>query len=286
MNRLLSSFLPPSVVRKRSALANYAVLVLLAVYSFAPLAALAINSLKSNAEIASNPFGLPQAFVWDNYQKAWVIGNFGITLLNSTYLVLVSVTGLLIISFLAAYGLARYTPRGNSLFISYLLVGSSIPAQLHILPLYIFLSRSGLLDNLTILALINIARQAPFGAFLLRAFLLQTPNEFEEAARIDGASEFQVLSKILVPLCIPVIFTVALVAGLRIWNEFFYAVTLIQDPLLKPVSTSLYAFQVNYYTEWGPVNAGSIMTVLPIILLFILLQRSFVEGLTQGGLKG
>ena len=270
----------------RAQFINYAVLVLLALYAFGPLLLLGVNSLKSTPEVATNPFGLPRTIAWTNYTKAWEIGRFDLTLRNSVYLVAVSVVGLLIISFLAAYGLARYSPRGNSFFITYLLVGSSIPAQMHILPLYIFLSRTDLLDNLTILALVNMAKQAPFGAFLLRAFLLQISTEFEEVARVDGASEFQVLTKVLVPICRPAILTVALVAGLRIWNEFFFAITLIQDERLKPVSTSLFGFQQKYYTDWGLVNAGSIITIVPIVLLFLLLQRQFIEGLTQGGVKG
>jgi raffinose/stachyose/melibiose transport system permease protein len=267
-------------------LLNYVILLVLAFYAFAPLVTLAINSLKSTVEVASNPFGLPQTAEWANYQKAWELGNFGVTLRNSVYLVAVSVAGVLVIGFLAAYGLSRYTPRGSDLFITYLLLGSSIPAQLHVLPLYVFFSRSDLLDNLTILAVVNMAKQAPFAAFLIRAFLLQTSSEFEEAARVDGASELQVLTKVIVPLANPAILTVALVAGLRIWNEFFFAVTFIQDELLKPVSTSIFAFQTKYYTEWGPVNAASIIAILPVVVIFILLQRQFIEGLTQGGLKG
>jgi raffinose/stachyose/melibiose transport system permease protein len=224
--------------------------------------------------------------MWSNYLKAWEIGNFSVTLRNSVFLVSISVIGVLAISFLAAYGLSRYTPRGKSFFISYLLIGSSIPAQLYILPLYIALSRLDLLDNLLTLAVVNIAKQAPFGAFLLRAFLLQITSEFEDAARVDGASEFQVLSKVLIPICAPAILTVALVAGLRVWNEFFFAVTFIQNENIKPISTSIFSFQQKYYTDWGLVNAGSIITIVPIIFLFLLLQRHFIKGLTQGGLKG
>jgi raffinose/stachyose/melibiose transport system permease protein len=272
--------------KNRSIFIIYLVLLLLAIYSFVPLIILGINSLKSNEEVASNPFGLPKTAMWSNYLKAWEIGNFSVTLRNSVFLVSISVIGVLAISFLAAYGLSRYTPRGKSFFISYLLIGSSIPAQLYILPLYIALSRLDLLDNLLTLAVVNIAKQAPFGAFLLRAFLLQITSEFEDAARVDGASEFQVLSKVLIPICAPAILTVALVAGLRVWNEFFFAVTFIQNENIKPISTSIFSFQQKYYTDWGLVNAGSIITIVPIIFLFLLLQRHFIKGLTQGGLKG
>lgn len=276
----------PITGRLRSSILKYLILILLAIYAFVPLIVLGINSFKSNEEVASNPFGLPKTVMWSNYIKAWEIGNFGVTIRNSIFLVSISVIGILIISFLAAYGLARYSPRGKGFFIAYLLIGSAIPAQMYILPLYIALSRAEILDNLFTLAVVNMAKQAPFGAFLIRAFILQISNEFEDAARVDGATEYQVITRVLVPICWPAILTVALVAGLRIWNEFFFAVTFIQSENIKPISTSIFAFQQKYYTDWGLVNAGSIITIVPIIVIFLLLQRQFIEGLTQGGLKG
>jgi len=265
---------------------SYSIMLALAFYAAAPLVVLFLNSLKSTEEASTNSFGLPQSVNWSNYIDAWRIGGFSTTLLNSTILVALSVAGVLVVSFLAAYGLARYTPRGHDFFLTYLLVGSTIPVQLYLIPLFVFLTRNELMDNLFVLSVLYVAKFAPFATFLLRAFLLGISSDFEDAARVDGASEFQVLRKIVVPLLAPAIMTVGLVTGLQVWNEFTLAVTLIQSEELKPVSTSLFAFQQRHGTDWGLTNAGAVITVLPVIILFLLLQRRFIEGLTQGGSKG
>jgi len=278
-----------SKTRKRTSgldlLGNGALLLML-VYSILPLVVLVFNSFKSTEELAANPFGLPKVFHWSNYSESWRIGNFQVTLVNSVLLVALTVVGVLIVSFLAAYALSRFTPVGYDFFISFLLLGSIIPIQLYIIPVFIFLTRANLLDNLLVLSVIYIAKFAPFSAFLLRAFLLAIPTDFEDAARVDGASEFQMLSRIVFPVISPAVLTVALVTGLRVWNEFTMAVTLIFSEANKPVSTSLFAFQQKHATDWGLTNAGAVITVLPVIILFLLLQKRFIEGLTQGGVKG
>ena len=273
-------------LRRRGTLAVYLVLLLLAFYALAPLMNLAFNSLKATAEVAANPFGFPKTLRWSNYSEAWRLGKFSTTLRNSVILTVVSVSGVLVIAFLAAYALARYSPPGYNFFVSYILLGSTIPSQLYIVPLFIMWSRLGLMDNLLGLSLVFIANHSPFAAFLVRAFLLGVSSEFEDAARVDGASEWQVLTRILVPMSWPVLLTVALVTGVRVWNNFFFAVTLIQDEAWKPVSTSLSVFQQKYDTNWGLINAAAVITVLPVLLMFVIFQRQFIAGLTQGGLKG
>lgn len=270
----------------RSGVWAYLVLLALAVYAFAPLLILVMNSFKSTTEMALNPFGFPGTFRWENYTESWRIGNFGTTMRNSIFLVALSIFGVLLVAFPAAYALARWKPRGHNLMLVFLLLGSTIPIQLYIIPQFIFLTRMDLMNNLVVLSIIYAAKFAPFAGFLLRAFLLSIPREFEEVARVDGASELQVLLRIVVPLALPALLTVGLVTGLRVWNEFALAVTFIQNADLKPISTSLFAFQQRHSTDWGLTNAGAVLTVLPVIIIFLLLQRRFIDGLTQGGVKG
>lgn len=264
----------------------YLILFALAIYAFAPLLILVLNSLKSTTEMALNPFGFPSTIRWENYTESWRIGNFGTTMRNSVVLVALSITQVLLVAFPAAYALARWKPRGHDIMLVFLLLGSTIPIQLYIIPQFIFLSRMDLMNNLVVLSIIYAAKFAPFAGFLLRAFLLSIPKEFEEVARVDGANELQVLTRVVVPLALPAVLTVGLVTGLRVWNEFALAVTFIQDAALKPISTSLFAFQQQYSTDWGLTNAGAVLTVLPVIVIFLLLQRRFIDGLTQGGVKG
>jgi len=110
--------------------------------------------------------------------------------------------------------------------------------------------------------------------------------DFEEAARIDGANDLQVFLRVILPLAWPGFLTVVLVVGLAVWNEFLFAVTFLQRPELKPISTSLLAFQTRFQRDWGLTSAASVIMIIPIIILFLSLQRQFIEGLTRGGLKG
>jgi raffinose/stachyose/melibiose transport system permease protein len=127
---------------------------------------------------------------------------------------------------------------------------------------------------------------SPLATLLLRSYLVGLPRDFEDAARIDGANELQVMLRVVLPLSWPGLLTVALVSGVQAWNEFFFAITFIQDKNLKPVTTSFLAFQSTYSQNWGLTSAAAIYIILPIVVLFLILQRRFISGLTAGGLKG
>jgi raffinose/stachyose/melibiose transport system permease protein len=185
----------------------------------------------------------------------------------------------------AAYALARLRLRGSDLLTFYFLVGTSVPAQLFIVPLFIMWRDLSLLNTHLGLIIIYCGLSSPFATYLLRAYLISLPEEFVEVARIDGASNWQILRYVILPLSWPGFMTAALVVGLRSWNEFLFAVTFLNHPDLKPISTGLFAFQTRYARDWGLTNAGAVIMILPIIVLFLLMQRRFIEGLTQGGLK-
>lgn len=265
--------------------AAYLPLLFLTIYALAPLAILLSNSFKGTTEIFAHPFLPPTELRWENYVEAWRTGRFGSTLANSLMLVGIVVPSVIVVSFPAGYILAREKSALADAIAVFLLIVSTFPVQIYLIPLFVFLSKTGLLDSRLILALVYVAKFSPFATFLLRAFIIKIPIDLEEAARIDGASEFRVLTTILVPIAWPVILTVGLITGLFVWNEFALAVTLIQDPALKPVSTSLFTFQDQYRTDWPLTNAGAVITVLIPLALFFFLQRRFIEGLTSGAVK-
>jgi raffinose/stachyose/melibiose transport system permease protein len=264
---------------------NYLMLILLAIFVVGPLLLLLINSFKDTKEFTTNPFGLPTVWRWQNYPDAWQQGNYALTIRNSAFITGVSVAGVIVIAGLAAYSLARLNPKGADALAFYLVVGTSIPAQLFMVPLFFLWTKLGLTDTLTGLIIIYWATSSPFATFLLRSFMVSIPRDFDEAARIDGATEWQVFWRIIVPICWPGFLTCALVAGLGAWNEFLFAVTFLHKPELKPISTSLFAFMSRYGRDWGLINAATMIMILPVIILFLLLQRQFIQGLTQGGLK-
>jgi raffinose/stachyose/melibiose transport system permease protein len=282
----LSIFSGRRARREPSKVPYYVVLILLALFALGPLLVLAFNSLKSDAEIGRNPLGPPLSPVFENFSNAWVQGNFATTMLNSTILTVGTIVGVCVISGTAAYAMSRLDLPGTDAVLLYLFVASAVPFQIFLVPLFFLWSTLQLTNTLFGLIVIYWAVFSPLATLLLRSYLVALPRDFEDAARIDGASELQVLLRVVLPLSWPGFLTIALVSGIATWNEFLFAVTFIQDNNLKPIITSFWAFRSNFATDWGLTSAAGIIVILPIIVLFLFLQRRFISGLTSGGLKG
>jgi raffinose/stachyose/melibiose transport system permease protein len=272
--------------REPSKIPYYVILVLLALFALGPLVIMIFNSLKSSAEIGRNPLGLPLSPVFENFPAAWTQGDFATTMVNSIILTVGTVVGVCIIAGTSAYAMARLDLPGTDAVLLYLFVASAVPFQLFLVPLFFLWSTLQLTNTRFGLIVIYWAIFSPLGTLLLRSFLVRLPRDFEDAARIDGANELQVMLRVVLPLSWPGLLTVALVSGVAAWNEFFFAITFIQDNNLKPVTTSFLAFQSTYSQEWGLTSAAAIYIILPIVVLFLILQRRFISGLTAGGLKG
>lgn len=263
---------------------GWIVLVLLAVYAAGPLAIFFFNALKSPTEISQSPLGLPREWRWENFVQAFTDANMGQGLLNSAIISLSTALGVCIIASTAAYSMTRLDLPAKGAWILYLLVSTSLPIQMFLVPLLSWWSTLGLYDTQFGLIVIYWAIYSPFATMLLRSFLLAIPKEFEEAARLDGAGELRLFGRVIVPMIWPGILTVALVSGLQAYNEFLLAVTFIQDSDKLPVSLSLYSFQQNFSPNWALVSAAGLIMAVPVIVLFLFLQRKFIEGYTQGGL--
>ncbi len=265
---------------------NYILLILLVAFALGPLLVLGFNSVKDVASIGRNPLGPPTELVWQNYPRAWDIGNFSTTTRNSLILVVGSVSGVLFLGGMAAYSLARLKLPGGGLLMLYLLVGSSLPVQLFLVPLFFLWRKAGLVNNLFGLIIIYIAIFSPFAIFLLRSFLIGIPPDFEDAARVDGANEWQIFIRIILPLSWPAFLTVGLVVALGVWNEFLLATVFLTKPELFTVVTSYYNFTTRFSRDWALTSAAAVMMIAPILIVFLSLQRRFIAGLTQGGVKG
>jgi len=264
----------------------YVALITLAFFALAPLVVLVFNSLKSSAEIGRNPLGPPLSPIFSNFPQAFTEGNFAITMRNSAILTSGTIIGVCVIAGMAAYALSRLDLPGAGAVLLYLFVGSAVPVQIFLVPLFFLWSNLNLTNTLIGLIIIYWALYSPFATLLLRSYLVALPRDFEDAARIDGANELQVLTRVVLPLSWPGFLTAALVAGLAAWNEFFFAITFIQDDNLKPITTSFLAFQNQFSRDWGLTSAAGILIILPVIVLFLFLQRRFISGLASGGLKG
>jgi raffinose/stachyose/melibiose transport system permease protein len=271
--------------RESSKVINYVVLTLALIFALGPLVVLGFNSVKSSTEAMSNPLGPPREVHLENYATAWREGKLSITARNSGILVVATVAGVLVLGGLAAFSLARLDPPGSNIFMVYMLGGSTLPIWLFMVPLYSLWRVLGLVDTRLGLVLIYVALNSPFAIFLLRSYMVQIPRDFEDAARVDGANEIQVLTRVILPLAWPGFLTVGLVTALGVWGEFQIALIFVHIPELFPVTTSYWYFTTRYSRDWSLTSAGAIMMIAPVLIIFFSLQRQFIEGLTQGGLK-
>jgi raffinose/stachyose/melibiose transport system permease protein len=261
-------------------------LTALAIFSLGPILLFTLNAFKTESELAEHPLGLPHSWRLTNFTTAWQQAGMAAGMVNSVIVVLGTVLGVCFIAGCAAYALSRLEIRGGTTFITYLLVTSSLPTQMFLVPLFYIWSNLGLYDTRIGLILIYCALFSPFATLLLRSFLLTLPKEFEEAARMDGAGELKVLFRIVLPNALPGLFTVALVTGLSAYNEFLFAITFIQNSDLLPISTTLFTFQQGFTQNYALINAAGVIMVAPMLILFLILQRRFIEGLSSSGLGG
>ena len=264
---------------------NYIILGFLCFFSVGPIVILLFNSLKSNLELGKNSISFPREIVFQNYPAAWEQGNFSVTMMNSVILVTGTVLGVLILGGLAAYALARLKPRGGGAYMIYMLSLSTIPFWLYAVPLFMTWRALGLINSRAGLIIIYIALNSPFAIFLLRSFLVKFPPDIEDASRVDGANEMQVLARVVMPIMWPGLLTVGLVVALGVWGEFQIALIFMMQDEKMPLTTSYFNFMRRFSRDWSLTSAGAVMMIIPVLAIFMLLQRRFVEGLTQGGLK-
>ena len=260
-----------------------AVLLIIALF---PIALMVMNSIKPSAEIVQNPLSWPSELRWDNFTRAWSDANFGRTLLNSAVLTAMTIVLVCTTGSLTAYVLARRKIKTWKILTFYLLASTTAPIQLFLFPLYFGFARFGLINNPIAVAFIYTAVYSPFAIMLLRTYFLAVPKELEEAALIDGATHWQVFTRVFLPIVSPGILTVALIIGLYSWNEFLIATTFLQGQEQLTAVVSFFLLSGQYSSDWGVIMAAALIIVLPIVSLFVLLQRRFIEGMAGGSVKG
>jgi len=260
-------------------------LLILVIYSASPLVILFLNSFKSNTEIMGYPLNFPVIFRFRNYIDVWGAGNYWQAYKNSFTVGLITTIIICIIAGFAAYSLSFFKSSKMGLIAIYFLSATAIPAQIYIVPLYVYFQKLGLTNNLLGIIIIYSAYYLPFSIFLLRSYFLSIPKEICDAAEIDGCSDSQIFWKIILPLAKSGYATLVLILTYWTWNEFFFAVTFLQNAKVQTVSIRYLRFTESHFTNFAYVSTGGVITILPIMLICILLQKRFIAGLTQGGLK-
>ncbi|MGV0876172.1 carbohydrate ABC transporter permease [Martelella sp. FLE1502] len=264
----------------------YTTLTVLLIITLFPIALMVLNSLKPSTEIVQSPLSMPSELRWDNFTRAWTDANFARTLLNSAVLTAMTIVLVCSTSSLTAYVLARKKIKSWKILTFYLLASTTAPIQLFLFPLYFGFAQFGLINNPIAVAFVYTAIYSPFAIMLLRTYFLAVPKELEEAALIDGATHWQVFRRVFLPIVSPGILTVALIIGLYSWNEFLIATTFLQGQDRMTAVVSFFLLSGQYSSDWGEVMAAALIIILPIVILFIFLQRRFIEGMAGGSVKG
>jgi multiple sugar transport system permease protein len=262
------------------------VLVVSAVGFVFPLAWMLSTSLKAESEVfALPPIWIPAEIRWSNYPSALTYFPFPLYLRNTLIITVPSVLGNLLSSALAAYGFSRVRWPGRDAVFALVLATLLIPTWTTLIPVYVLFARMHWVGTFLPLIVPNFFGAA-FYIFLLRQFFLRQPQELVDAARIDGSSHFGVFTRIILPLSKPVLAVVALFSFMENWKDFFGPLIYLNDENLYTLSIGLYSFQSQHLTHWTELMAASLMVASPMIILFFLTQRTFVEGITFTGLRG
>jgi len=264
----------------------YALLAFLAFTALFPIALLVLNSVKAAPEVVQNPLSLPATLRWDNFTRAWEDARFGQTLFNSALLTGLTILMVCTTGSLTAYVLARRKIKAWKVVTFYLLASTTAPIQLFLFPLYFGFAKLGLINNIFAVAVVYTAIYSPFAIMLLRTYFLAIPKELEEAALIDGATHWQVFTRVMLPMVSPGILTVALIIGLYSWNEFLIATTFLQQQDRLTAVVSFFLLSGQYSSDWGEIMAAALIIVTPVVVLFVFLQRRFIEGMAGGSVKG
>jgi N-acetylglucosamine transport system permease protein len=274
----------------------YLLLILFALSILIPIMWVLMASLKSESELMSGePFAWPEKLIFENYNKAWFKAKMGTFLWGSVSLTAFSLVLLLITALPAAYVLARFEFGGKKLLNALYMAGLFVNINYIALPIYVMLFNlevkwdltNVFINNKVVLAVIYAASSLPFTVYLLTSYFKTLAVDYEEAAAIDGSGYFQTMVRIMFPMALPSIVTVIMFQFLTFWNEYVLAFTFLeQDNATLPVGLKYLMATSKAQSETGVMYAGLVIVMIPVLLLYILVQKKLIEGMTVGGLKG
>jgi raffinose/stachyose/melibiose transport system permease protein len=261
--------------------ATYVLLTVMALAVIYPLIWMALNGFKTNAELFGSAWGLPGQWRWGNFATAWTQGVVRY-LFNSVLVTAVSIVGVVVFSAWAAYGLTRVRVPLAGPITMLILGGLMLAPTVALVPLFQLLRSLRLYDTYAALIILYVAFRIPFTLFLIRAYMFTLPHEVEEAARVDGASTWQIFWRVVFPMSRPVLVSAALLQAIFAWNEFPFALVFINNPRLKTLPVGLLDMQSRLLTNWPVMFAALTLAALPMIIAFLVGQRQFIRGLAEG----
>lgn len=264
---------------------QYGIGYLFALLSLYPVFLMIASSFKTTVTILTDPLALPTKLSFAAYAKLLDVLPFGRFLWNSVFVSVISVLIILIACSLAAYYVARTSFRWNGILLFVFLLGMMIPIKLGIVPLFLLMRNLSLLDSPWSLIFIYSGIGIPLGMMILTGFFRTLPKELEEAAKIDGCGDWQILMRIVLPLMRPALGTVMIINFVTAWNDFFFPLIMISSKTHKTIPVGMMTLFGEYASDWSTLFAGLTLASLPMIILFLLASRQFMDGMTAGAVK-
>ncbi|TBL79038.1 carbohydrate ABC transporter permease [Paenibacillus thalictri] len=272
---------------KTRMLFSYLFLLVLVIFSLFPALWMFITSIKTSSE----NFTIPPRLIVENptianYSRVIFESQIPRAFLNSVIVTICATALTLVVAILAGYGFSRYKFRGSRLLSSGLLYGQMMPGVVIIIPLYMVFSKIHLTDTYLSLIIADLAITVPMSVIMLRSFLETIPKELEEAAKIDGCSNLGALVRIILPVSLPGIIAVSVYAFLNIWEEFLFALNLTNSDTVRTLPIAINNFSGEFVIDWGAMMGASMVVSVPVLLVFLLCNKFFVKGLSDGSVKG
>jgi raffinose/stachyose/melibiose transport system permease protein len=264
----------------------YAALLIVLLETLYPLLWVLFGSLKTKPELIDNVWGPPARPILQNYADAWRIADMGSRISNSVLVTTVALAILVATATPCAYAVARLRFTGRGVVTGIVVAAMLVPPQVMAIPLFIVARDLGLINNRLGIAVIYAATSLPLSVFILRSFFLTLPPDLEDAAWVDGANRLTILTRIMLPLIRPGVALVLIFGFIEIWNDFFLAFLLLRDKTVQTIPLGLVNFFQQYDSLWNLYFAALTITTLPVIVVFVAMQRQFIAGLTAGAVKG
>ncbi|NGO69144.1 carbohydrate ABC transporter permease [Streptomyces boncukensis] len=264
--------------------ATYGILGLFAVIALTPVAGILSTALADQSSLDTG-FALPDGLNWSNFADAWTRGHFGRYLLSSVIVAVAVVAATTVLATLAAYAFGTMRFPGSTVLFYLFVAGLTVPQEAVIIPLYFDLRHWGLTDTYWGLILPQTAQSLAFGVFWMRTYFRSTPRSLLEAARLDGATHFSTLTRVLVPMGRPAFATLTVIVFMWTWNEFLLALVMVSDEAHRTVPLGLAFFQGQHSSDTALLAAAATLIALPVVLVYLLLQRRFIQGMLTGSAK-
>ena len=266
---------------------TYLILIVFSIFALAPIYWVFNTSLKNEVSIVKYPpQWMPHPLTLDNYRNVLLDSPMPRYYFNSILLALITVVLVLLIGIHASYAASRYDFKGKGILLFILLTTIMIPGIVTLIPLYLMTVKMGIHDTYFALTLVYASWQVPTAVWLLRAFFDSVPRELEEAALIDGCTRISAFYRIVLPLAKPGIAAAAIIVFVYVWNEFMIALNLTASDAVRPLTVGLYFYIGETGILWGKMTAAAGIALIPIIVIYIILQKSLIRGLTAGAVKG